>query len=132
MEGITIHAGDIAATCETPEQAAALVRALQSGPSEAPAKRRPRIEATDEAGPRRRRKVAANGEAPDGASKHGAIKRAILAVLTKDPSTDVRTIALKVYGSDETAKRNRVHSTLHTMVKRGDIKKLSTGGYRVL
>jgi hypothetical protein len=128
MEPITIRTGEIAATCETVEQAAALIRALQGAPPAAPARaaravRKPRKQPTL-VPPARTRKAA-------GSSARGAVKEKILAFVAKKNEVSISDLAQGVYGEASVATKNRAGVLARTCVKRGLLKRSSNGMYRL-
>jgi hypothetical protein len=138
MEPITIRAGEITASCETVEQAAALIRALQAAPTTTaaePPARRPREAPAAKPGRRPRSERAAR--TPRAEKSHaterngrGAVKAKILAFVARK-AANVATIARHVYGSDEPKMRARAQSLLFTYIKSGDVKRTDDGMYQV-
>lgn len=128
MDPITIQAGDIVATCQTVEQAAALVRALQGAPlapAAEPIEKRPRR------GGRRKAKEEAAAPQTVGRSGRGEIKARILSFVAKHPVVRLAELASHLYGDTSSAARGRAGVSLRTLVVRGSLKKLPSGEYQV-
>ena len=133
MSSISIQAGDIAITCESPEQAAVLIRALQGAPvprtdraERAPRKARGGGDGAGRVSKRRSR--SATSEKPTG---RGAVREAVLAVFAKKPQTTAAELAMQVYGADSKKEKARIHATIHSLSKQGKLKAAKGGGWTV-
>lgn len=123
---IQIQKGDVSITCTDPAQAAALVNLLIGAPASAA----PPPVAKAKPGPKPRAAAVRTEEAPT--EGRGGVKARILAFVEKNPVVDKGALSELLYGENTTVSRSRVGVALGAFVKRGSLRKLANGEYRVV